>query len=500
MKTKLNFFLFAMICFASSAAYSVEDANRTWIQDFYDVLNKGQVDRLDEFVSEDYIDHALPPHIEPNREGLKSFFQMMITAFPDLHYEINFMVTEGDKIAVYPTISGTHKGEYLGSPGTGKQFVVKAIDLIQIVDGKMVEHWKVVDQVTMMQQLDISLPSTPKLPTEDLRAWVRKFYDVLNKGEVDRFDDFVSEDYVDHALPPYIDPNREGLKSFFKMMINAFPDLHYDINFMVTERDKVVVYPTKTGTHQGEYMGIAGTGKKFSIRGIDIIKVVQGKMVEHWETLDNLSMLSQLGIDMPPAPEANDEDPSVDIEDANKTWVRKFYETLNKGGVDRFDEFVSEDYVDHTLPPNFEPNREGLKEVSEIMFSAFPDLKYDINFMISEGDKVVVYTTMTGTHEGEYMGKPGIGQSFSIKSIVIIRVVDGKMVEHWELMDQITMLAQIEFNATSDEPPNECLAVYSGEGLHIPCVSVENMIFDVKMQQQPEHLTFDVDMDSIHIK
>ena len=136
-----------------------------------------------------------------------------------------------------------------------------------------------------------------------------------------------------------------------------------------------------------------------------------------------------------------------DTEKENKEWVSYFYtEVLNKGNFDQIDDLVSKNYREHEPLPGFAPSREGLKQFFIAMRKSFPDLKNSVEFMVVEGDKVVSYITMTGTHKSEYMGAPGSGKTFEIKVIDIIRVVDGKMTEHWGVGDYLTMMEQLGLN------------------------------------------------------
>ena len=80
------------------------------------------------------------------------------------------------------------------------------------------------------------------------------------------------------------------------MFRNAFPDLHAHAEMMFAKDDKVVSYLTITGTHKGEFMGMAATGKKISVKGIDIIRMENGKAVEHWGMTDSMTMMQQLGM------------------------------------------------------------------------------------------------------------------------------------------------------------------------------------------------------------
>lgn len=146
-----------------SAVASVAQAdNATMCKRFYDeVINAGKVGVIDELVSEDFVEHEAFPGLPKGRDGLKQFVTMMRTAFPDLHFHAEFMISEGDRVAAYITMSGTHKGEFMGMPASGKRFETKAVDIIRFADGKAVEHWGVTDALAMMQQLE-----TPAAPAE----------------------------------------------------------------------------------------------------------------------------------------------------------------------------------------------------------------------------------------------------------------------------------------------------------------------------------------------
>ena len=137
-------------------AQAGEEQNKEWVNQFYSkILNSGSVDLVDSLVSVNYIEHEPLPGFEPNKRGLKNFFIMMRTAFPDLNNNVKFMVAEGNKVVSYITMTGTHKGDYMGAPGTGKTFKIDVIDIIKVVNGKMTDHWGVGDYMTMMSQLDM---------------------------------------------------------------------------------------------------------------------------------------------------------------------------------------------------------------------------------------------------------------------------------------------------------------------------------------------------------
>ena len=131
--------------------------------------------------------------------------------------------------------------------------------------------------------------------------------------------------------------------------------------------------------------------------------------------------------------------------DQNKALVRQMVEQIfNRGNVSRLGEFLAPDFVEHEeLPSEVPSGREAAKQIFTMLHSAFPDFKATIQHLIAEGDQVVLHMTWTGTQKGEFMGVPPTGKSISIGVIDIIRVAEGKFVEHWGLMDSMTMMQQL---------------------------------------------------------
>lgn len=136
------------------------------------------------------------------------------------------------------------------------------------------------------------------------KAIVRRFVEeVFNRGNMSVADELMAPDFVEHEeLPPGIPRDREGVKQMTTMMRSAFPDFKATIEDIIAEGNKVVIRMTWSGTQKGEFMGIAPTGKSVSIGVIDIIRIADGKLVEHWGQMDSMGMMQQLGAI--PAPEA----------------------------------------------------------------------------------------------------------------------------------------------------------------------------------------------------
>ena len=135
------------------------------------------------------------------------------------------------------------------------------------------------------------------MSTEENKALVRRFVDkVQSKGNIDAIDELCAPEFVNHSAPPRVPSDREGVKQVTAMFRQASPDSYFTVEDMVAEGDKVATRKTFHGTHQGTFMGIPPTGQQVSIGLIDVVRVADGKVVEHWSMGDNLGMMQQLGV------------------------------------------------------------------------------------------------------------------------------------------------------------------------------------------------------------
>ncbi len=131
--------------------------------------------------------------------------------------------------------------------------------------------------------------------SEENKAIARRAYEAINQNNLDALDEMVASDVTDHDAGPGQAPGLEGVKQIFSSLHTAFPDFHMDVEDMIAEGEKVVARVTMSGTHQGEFMGIAPTGNRVEVSGIDILRIADGKFVERWGNFDDLGMMQQLG-------------------------------------------------------------------------------------------------------------------------------------------------------------------------------------------------------------
>ena len=127
----------------------------------YDLLSAGDIDGFGDLIAEDFVEHEEAPGLEPSKEGVKQLFHMYRAAFPDLRMEPQDVLVSGDKVVARVRGTGTHQGDFMGIPATGKSVDIELIDIIRFGDdGLAREHWGVFDAMKMMQQLG-AIPAGP---------------------------------------------------------------------------------------------------------------------------------------------------------------------------------------------------------------------------------------------------------------------------------------------------------------------------------------------------
>ena len=120
----------------------------------YDLLNAGDIEGFGELLADDFVEHEELPGGDATKAGVTAFFRMQIAAFPDLAMTVEDVVDGGDKVVARVRFTGTHQGELMGMPATGRSVDVQVIDIMRFGDDGLVhEHWGVFDALGMMQQL-----------------------------------------------------------------------------------------------------------------------------------------------------------------------------------------------------------------------------------------------------------------------------------------------------------------------------------------------------------
>ena len=131
-------------------------------------------------------------------------------------------------------------------------------------------------------------------------------------------------------------------------------------------------------------------------------------------------------------------------QERNKRVVRRFVEEFQNGGNDSAaEELLAADFVDRTPFPGVSPDKQGVKHLFTALRLAFPDLRAKIHDQLAEKNKVATRKTFRGTHRGEFLGISPSGRSVAFDVIEVVRVEDGRIAEHWNVIDLMGLLQQI---------------------------------------------------------
>jgi steroid delta-isomerase-like uncharacterized protein len=130
--------------------------------------------------------------------------------------------------------------------------------------------------------------------------------------------------------------------------------------------------------------------------------------------------------------------------DDNKAIIRRWFEETDKGNLDIIEELCAPDYIDHAPPlPGMPAGNAGVREANQRLRAAFPDTVHFVEDQIAEGDKVVTRLRARGTFAGEILGIPPNGNVVEITGIMVHRLKDGKLVEHWANADLLSFMQQL---------------------------------------------------------
>ena len=128
----------------------------------------------------------------------------------------------------------------------------------------------------------------------------------------------------------------------------------------------------------------------------------------------------------------------------NKAVARRVLEEIFPANDDdALREVISDQFVNHEAPPGTPPGLGGITMFMHLLNEAFSRQRWEIHDALADGDKVVIHCTHSGVHTGEFFGMPATGRSFAYKQMHIIRIIDGKGVEHWAVRDDASLMRQL---------------------------------------------------------
>ena len=284
----------------------------------------------------------------------------------------------------------------------------------------------------------------------DNKKLVLRMLELVNEHKLDQLGDVIAANFMDHG------PSQGGgLKGFQKgvaFMHSAFPDLRFGVEDIIAEGDKVTIRGTLSGTFSGTPLfGVKATGKKASWLTLMTFRIADGKLAERWTDADTWGMLGRIGVrdDHPWDSSQLEVDGARDAsaETSNKQSARALVEAVwIKRNMDAVDTHfakgaglaVGTPGSGKLLTPNL------IKMIGGWVFNAFPDFEAKIDFVIAEGNKVVVRISESGTHTAQYAGIPASNKKVRWSdSFLFVFDAKGKITQAWLQSNQMGLMSQI---------------------------------------------------------
>jgi predicted ester cyclase len=285
---------------------------------------------------------------------------------------------------------------------------------------------------------------------EENRAIVaRGIEEIFTTGNLDVVDELFADDYTFQSGPLGTPRDRASLKMWFGYFRKAFPDMTSTTEDLIAEGDTVVARNILTGTHKDMLWVFEPTNKQMSMESIHLIKVVDGKIHDHWLVENRVAMMMQLGLAPPPKEPMHAPEPAAARQggdgsaEESKNVLRRVFEEGFDGGDDSVvSELVAPDAVSYNPLPGQRQGADGIRDRIRMLREGF-DHHLSVEDLVGEGDRAAARITIKGTHTGEFLGVPSTQNEIKMDDMSIVRVADGKIVEWWDELDVASVLQQI---------------------------------------------------------
>lgn len=307
---------------AAGCQASTPAENLAIVRSFFEEgMNGADLSVIDRVAAPDVIYHGATVADESGLEALKRIYGEALTGFPDIHYTLLSSVADGDAVALRYDVQGVHTGNFRGLAPSGNSITWNHSTFAHVACGRISEMWAEIDQLDRLRKFGIlaaegpaarmaggaSGPAaTPMMPAESascapqsaeetIAVVDRVRAEVYNTGNFDAMPEIFAAGYLHGSANG---PDAIGIAEGARRIggfVAALPDLAWTFDEVIAEGDRVAARWTTRGTHDGDLLGFAPTGKPVEFTGISFFTVRCGKVVEFQTEMDAAGLLEQVG-------------------------------------------------------------------------------------------------------------------------------------------------------------------------------------------------------------
>ncbi len=290
------------------------EENEALVLRYWDeVWTAGGQDAIDELLAPDEVHHWGIGDDTTNTEAYGKRLALFLTAFPDIHFNVDVIAAQDDHVATRWTATATQTGEWQGVAPTGNHVTWSGTNIFRFACGQIAESWGEADHVSLLQQIGspnvpaamaspaaelvagtpstICTEDTPDKNLEIVRRWTDE---VIDQGNLDVLDEIADPNVVHHpgAFPDV--QGVENVKQTIENLRTVFPDINDTVDDAFVDGDLVVVRWSGTGTQNGPFLGVEPTGTEVMMTGINVYRVSCDRIVEIWSEANVLDELHQI--------------------------------------------------------------------------------------------------------------------------------------------------------------------------------------------------------------
>jgi steroid delta-isomerase-like uncharacterized protein len=281
---------------------------------FIAAFNVGDANALDALLAPESRHQGTDVAVQ-DREQYKQRQLALREGFPDGAYTLDWVIVDGDTVAMRYSFRGTHAGRYEGVAATGRPVAVGILQVLRVACGQIAESATVWDAVGLFQQVGaipgpVTTPATqearapatttgascPATTPAQNAAQARRWYDeALNQDRFEVLDDLLAENIVHHGGVLVDLVGREAVAGGLRAILNAFPDWHSTVDAVVAGGDTVLIRWSARGTQLGPFVGVPASGNVVDWSGMNAFRFACGVVIESWSEVNGLEFLRQTG-------------------------------------------------------------------------------------------------------------------------------------------------------------------------------------------------------------